>query len=123
MSNQRQDDFIAILKRGGAYKLKEIAEELDIDDNTARHTLRAIRYKCIHGKGEVPWIHITPEGYSLTTNPAAVIKEANMRIKMAVGIYMNSAPVFQKAQRIASAQFEKLKIQHKPAILKLGKLI
>lgn len=113
-------EFMEILERGGGHKMTEIAKELDISDTDARKILHQLRKRAIKGQG--PWIHVTPEGYSLTTTPSAIIKEASMRIKMCVGIYVNSAPVFGKARKIASKQFDHLRIEHKPLFLKIGKL-
>lgn len=116
----KQEELIQILERGGAHTVPELMDELDLDAIHVRHIIHALRKKAVKGKGS--WIHTTSEGYSYTTTPAAIIKEANMRIKMCVGLYVNSAPVFGKAKKIASAQFEKLRIQHKPQILKISTL-
>jgi hypothetical protein len=115
-------ELIEILERGGIHSIHELMEELGVDERRVRGIVKILRDR--HNKGkEIPWIHATGRGFTLTTSPSSIIKESSRRLKMSAGVMMNGIPVFSKAKKIASSQLASLRVQHNAEFIKIGKIL
>lgn len=118
----KTQECLEILKRGGVHTSTEIGEEIGIKPFLVCKMIGALRKSHLLN-GKTPYIFTTKNGYSLESNSSGVIYEANMRMKMSVGVVLNGLPAFQKAKKIASTQLLGLRAQYKPDFIKIGSLI
>jgi len=120
-NDSKSTELLSILGRGGIYTTKELAKEMDIDKLAVHSIVRSVRMRFLDGK-KVPYIYITGSGYTLEESPEYVAYESKKRLSMGFGILANGVFVFKRCRRIATKEFEALRIQYKPQMFTVKQL-
>jgi len=111
-----------ILKEGGVWGSKEMAESLSIEIPKLRDAVRKIRRRFLDGE-EVPYIFTAKGGYTVDEKPENVMYEARMRLAFGTGVLLNGVHVFRRGKRIAAKNFSVLRVEYKPRMDELSEII
>ena len=113
---------LEVLDKGGVWGSKEMADHLSIEIPKLRDVVRKIRKKFLGGM-EVPYIFTAKGGYTVDEKPEYVMYEARLRMALGVGVLLNGVHVFRRGKRIAAKNFSVLRVEYKPRMAELEKVL
>lgn len=113
-----------ILHRGGVWTVSELADEVGVTKSKLRRIVKGLRRKFYDNHTEVAlYIFTTKGGYTIDDKAENVMYEARMRLAMGTGVLLNGVYVFKRGKTIAARNFSNLKVEYRPKMLTIGKLL
>ena len=117
-------DVYEVLERGGVWGSREIADELNIVANEVRKSVKMLRQMFHNNDTEINrYIFTTKGGYTIDNKPEHAMYEARLRMSMGTGVLINGIYVFKTSKKIGMKHFNQLKVEYKPKLLAIDKLL
>ena len=124
MRTELQNDLYNFLIKGGVHTSEDLAKHFDLTINGVRSLIRALRKRFNEGDEDIShYIFTTQAGYSTDEKPEYCAYEAGMRFAQGTGVLINGVYVFKRTKKFAVKEFSRLRIQYKPRILALEKIV
>lgn len=120
---EMEEELLSLLKRHDFVPKSQICTTLNISKTRASYMIRKIRKKFLDDYEGVPYIFISPQGYTVQERVDAMAYETKFRFNMGMGMILNGAYVYKRFKKKSLKGFREIAIEYKPRMLEMKNMM